>query len=63
MKREGTFEEVLGKVYDYYMERNVGEKWIYHFLSQMKEKNGRRTFGSKQIRKLIETLRRDKEEK
>lgn len=60
MKRKGTLEEVLGKIYDYYMERDVEEKWLYRFLSQMKEENGSRTFGSKQIRKLMGMLKRDK---
>ena len=56
MKETGTLEEVMEKVYDLYMKNTVTDFSLKRFLKKMG------IFREAEILKLVETLKRGKEE-
>ena len=63
MAMSGTLGEVLEKLFDLYIEGRIDEVNTEYFLSQLKHSNGELVYGAIDIVKMLDMLRKAKEEK
>ena len=62
MALSGTLEEVLGKLFELYMQDRIDEPNAEYFLSVLKHPDGELVFGAEDIVKMSDMLRKAKEE-
>lgn len=62
MSMSGTLDECMGKLYELYMEHRIEDKAVHHYLLLLKHENGEKVFGEEDVIKMLNTLRKHRNE-
>lgn len=62
MSMSGSFEECMEKIYELYMQNRVTYQTTLWYLERLRHENGETVFNKEDAEKLLEMLKKDKED-